>query len=111
MTNKISFYLDENMPREVADGLRTRNIDVITTPEAGHIGFKDEQQIAYALQENRVFVTQDEDFLILHSKQVPHAGIVYYKPRTRSNKDVIRGLVLIYDVLQADEMTNHVEFL
>ena len=56
-------------------------------------------------------MTQDEDFLILHSKQVPHAGIIYYKPRTRSNKDVIRGLVLIYDILDADEMTNHVEFL
>jgi len=26
------------MAKEVADGLRTRNIDVITTPEIGHMG-------------------------------------------------------------------------
>ena len=111
MPNSLSFYLDENMPKEVADGLRTRNIDVITTPEIGHMGLKDEEHLAYALAEGRVFVTQDEDFLVLHSKQIPHAGIAYYKPRTKSNKDVIRGLVLIYDVLDADEMMNHVEFL
>ncbi len=111
MSNKIRFYLDENMAKEVADGLRTRNIDVITTPEAGHMGLKDEEHLRYALVEVRVFVTQDEDFLILHSRQIPHAGIAYYKPRTVSNKDVIRGLVLIYDVLDADEIMNHVEFL
>jgi len=56
-------------------------------------------------------VTQDEDFLILHSKQVPHAGIAYYKPRTLSNKEVIRGLAFIYDVLDRDDMMNHIEFL
>ena len=111
MTTRIRFYLDENMAKEVADGLRTRNIDVITTPEIGHMGFKDEEHLQYAFAEGRVFVTQDEDFLILHSKQIPHAGIAYYKPRTVSNKDVIRGLVLIYDVLDAEDMINHVEYL
>lgn len=111
MPTTISFYLDENMPKEVADGLRTRDIDVITTPEIGHMGYKDEEHLAYALAEGRVFVTQDEDFLILHSKQVPHAGIAYYKPRTIFNKDVIRGLVLIYYVLDSDDMINHIEFL
>ena len=111
MPNNIRFYLDENMAKEVADGLRTRSIDVITTPETGHMGFKDEEHMRYALAEGRVFVTQDEDFLILHSQQIPHSGIAYYKPRTVSNKDVIRGLVLIYDVLDAEDMINQVEFL
>lgn len=111
MPTRLRFYLDENMAKEVADGLRTRNIDVITTPEVGHMGFKDEDHLAYAVSEGLVFVTQDEDFLILHSKQITHAGIAYYKPRTVSNKDVIRGLVLMYDVLDAEEMINHVEYL
>jgi predicted nuclease of predicted toxin-antitoxin system len=111
MTSSIRFYLDENVANEIAQGLRTRSIDVITTAEAGHIGFKDEQQLSFALAEQRVFVTQDEDFLVLHSQGVAHAGIAYYKQKTRSTKQVIRGLVLIYDVLSPDEMVNHVEFL
>ena len=73
--SRIRFYLDENMAKEVADGLRTRSIDVITTPEIGHMGFTDEEHLAYAQNEGRVFVTQDEDFLILHSKQILMQGL------------------------------------
>ncbi len=111
MPDKIRFYLDENIANEVANGLRNYAIDVITTPEAGHIGFSDEQHLEFALAENRVFVTEDEDFLMLHNAGVAHAGISYYKHRSRSVKEVIRGLVLIFEVLIPDEMLNHVEYL
>lgn len=109
--NRIRFYLDENIAEAVARGLRHRQIDVMTTPEAGHRGWKDLQQLAFALSENRVLVTQDEDMLQIASTGVEHAGIVYYKPRTRTIKQIIQGLVLIYDVLTSEEMFNHIEFL
>lgn len=35
MSRTIRFHLDENCPRALADGLRRRDIDVTTTPEAG----------------------------------------------------------------------------
>jgi len=111
MSDKIRFYLDENMAETVARGLRTRDIDVVTTPELGHKGFTDEAHLAYAYAENRVFVTEDEDFLALHSQGFPHAGIVYYKQQSRTTKEIIRGLILIYDVLMPEEMLNHVEYL
>lgn len=111
MITEIRFYLDENIDNDVAKALRGRGIDVLTTAEAGNAGLKDQAQLAFAHSENRVIVTQDEDFLILDSEQVPHAGIAYYKHRNRSIKEVIRGLLLIYEVLSANDMMNHVEFL
>jgi predicted nuclease of predicted toxin-antitoxin system len=77
---RIKFYLDENVANAVAEVLRTRDIDVLTTPEAGRQSLPDEDHLAFALLQQRVLVTQDEDFLILASKTTEHAGIAYYKP-------------------------------
>ena len=111
VANKIRFYLDENIAKEVAEGLHTCDIDVVTTPEIGHMGFANEEHLASARVEKRVFVTEDEDFLVLHSKGIPHAGIAYYKQRTLTIKEVIRALTLIYEVMTDDEMMNRIEYL
>jgi predicted nuclease of predicted toxin-antitoxin system len=74
------------------------------------LGGSDEEHLARAQQEGRVLFTQDDDFLRLHSKGVAHAGIVYARQGTPVG-DIIRGLMLVYQVLDAEEMRNHVEFL
>ncbi len=107
--NRIRFYLDEHIDKQIAKGLRTRQIDVLTTVEAGRMGHKDHEHLAFALAEQRVMVTQDADFLILHAQGEPHAGIIYYKPQTRTVKQVLRGLILIYEILEAADMKNHIE--
>ena len=108
---QIRFYLDENVANAVANGLRNRGIDVITTAEAGYMGRDDLDIMAFALQENRVIVTQDDDFLAHASAGVTHAGIAYCKPQTRSIKQIIQGLLLIHGVLSPEDMLNHIEFL
>jgi hypothetical protein len=37
----IRFYLDENITNEIAEGLRTLGIDVLTTSEAEKMGASD----------------------------------------------------------------------
>lgn len=111
MPNRLRFYLDENVNHEVARGLQTRDIDVITTPEAGTMGKSDEEHLAYALSENRVVVTQDGDFCRMHYQGKSHAGIAYYEPQTRTVKQIIRMLILMYDVYSSDEMMNRIEYL
>lgn len=111
MTSKIRFYLDENIPNVIAEGLRTRDIDVLTTPEAEHRGMSDPDHLAFALSDQRVFVTQDDDFLVLAGKGIEHAGVVYYKPQTRSEKEIIRRLFEIYDKDTAEGMMNMVRFV
>jgi hypothetical protein len=63
-----------------------------------------------ARAEGRVIFIQDDDFLRLHAAGVEHAGIGYAQQGT-SVGDIIRGLMLIYQLLDADDMKGHVEYL
>ena len=111
MPRTIRFHLDENCPKAVAIGLRRRGIDVTTTPEAGLLEATDEVQAAFALLQRRVIFTQDEDFLAIQASGVPHAGIAFCKKDTRSIGEMIRGLVLLWEVYEPAEVVNRVEYL
>jgi predicted nuclease of predicted toxin-antitoxin system len=74
------------------------------------IGASDEEQLALAIKENSVIFTQDNDFLKLHVKGVEHKGIVYCKQGKKIG-EMIRGLMLVYEILDMDDMKNHIEFL
>jgi predicted nuclease of predicted toxin-antitoxin system len=108
---QIRFYLDEHVPRAVSKGLQQRGIDVLTTQEAGRRGRSDDEQLALALQDGRVMVTLDSDYVALAAQGTEHAGIAYAKPGTRSIGELVRGLLLIHDALQPGDMLNHVEYL
>jgi hypothetical protein len=106
----IRFQLDEQIAKAIAVGLRRRGIDVRTTFEAGLIGASDLDQLAAAEKSGRVFVTQDEDFLVLHARGIPHAGIVYGSKGSKTIGPWIDTLELIARVMTPDEMANHVEY-
>lgn len=110
MAVEIKFYTDEHVARAVVRGLRDRGADVLTVPEAGLHGASDRDHLERARQEGRVLFTQDADFLRLHSEGIPHAGIVFARQGAAVG-DMIRGLMLFRQVLTAEEMENHVEFL
>lgn len=90
---------------------RRRGIDVTTTPEEGLIGTPDKVQLAFAFSQGRVIFTQDDDFLRLNQAGVPHAGIVYCHQNTRSIGEIVRGLILIWEYVEPEDMLGHVEFL
>jgi hypothetical protein len=54
MTEKIRFHLDESVSNAIAAGLRRRGIDVTTTPEVGLLAASDEEQLSFALSQNRI---------------------------------------------------------
>jgi hypothetical protein len=74
------------------------------------LGASDEEHLAFARAERRVFFTHDDDFLRLAATGVPHAGIVY-APRRMTVGEAIRGLLLIYQHLDTECMVNAVQFL
>ena len=111
MSPKIKFHLDENASNAIADGLRRRKIDVTTTSEAGLISASDEEQLDFARNQERVIFTQDSDFLRLHDVGCEHCGIVFCVKGIRSIGDILRGLILIWEVLETEEMFGKVEFL
>ena len=111
MPRAIRFHLDENCHRAIAEGLRRRGIDVTTTPEVGLLSASDDEQAAHGLRTGRVLFTQDRDLLRLHASGVPHAGIAYCEKDTKSVGEMILGLVLLWEVLEPDEIAGCVEFL
>src|SRR5262245_13116608 len=109
MEQPVKFYTDEHVGRAVVRGLRQRGVDVLTVPEAGLLGATDEEHLERVRVEGRSIFTRDDDFLKLHAAGHDHAGIAF-APRDMSVGDVIRGLMLIYQLLDADDMPGHVEF-
>jgi Domain of unknown function (DUF5615) len=107
----IRFHLDEHIPASIAGGLRRRGIDVSTSPESGLVGADDATQLAFAASSGRVLVTHDADFLRLHADGATHAGIAYCQQWTVSIGEMLRYLVLIYDLLSPEEMAGRIEFL
>ena len=109
---RVKFLTDEHIPNAVANGLRARGIDAATAAQARLRGTDDASFLARAKADDRVMLTHEPepDFLRLHAAGVPHAGILY-APRETPIGDLIRGALLIAEILDADAMINHVEFL
>jgi uncharacterized protein with PIN domain len=110
VTDRIKFYMDEHVAKSVTEGLRRRGVDVVTVQELGLQAAEDQQHLQRATQEGRVMVTQDTDFLRLHAAGVSHGGIVY-APQQTPVPHMLRALMLVHDVLTAEDMIQHVEFL
>ncbi len=74
------------------------------------LGTPDEAHLAYAWSQARVILTHDTDFLRLHAAGARHARIVYCPPQSRSLGELIRLLVLIWELLEPGEMQCRVGF-
>jgi predicted nuclease of predicted toxin-antitoxin system len=103
--------LDEHIDPAIADALRRHGIDVSTTLQAGLRTMNDDAQLAFIRKAHRVMVSSDTDFLRFANSNGYHPGIVFVSSNAGSIGDVMKGLVLIYEVFLPDEMEGRVEFL
>lgn len=111
MSDRIRFHLDEHMNPDIARALRQHGIDVTTTLDAGLRTVDDADHLDFVRSERRVIVTHDADFLRYASQHSDHAGVAYCRMGARSLGDIIRTLILIYEVLTPAEMAGRVEYL
>ena len=107
----IRFHLDEHVPHAIAAGLRRRGIDVTTTVEAGLRSATDDVHLAYAVEQRRVIVTNDPDFLVLAQEDRPHMGIAYCDQGRRSLGEMIRRLVVLWERYPAEALHGRIVFL
>ena len=110
MADRLRFHLDEHVDPAIATALRRAGIDVTTTIEAGLRTKEDEAHLQFARTERRVIVTRDQDFLRIARGTVDHPGVVFYTA-SQSIREIIEGLILIYEVLLASEMVGQIEYL
>lgn len=111
MPRTIRFHLDEHVHPAVAAGLRRLGADVTTTADAALLGATDPTQAGYAAATGRVLFTQDQDFLAFAAAGADHPGIVYCRQNSRSIGDIVRGLEMIWEVYEPDEIRNRVEYI
>jgi len=78
---RLKAYVDEDVPLSLAEALRNRGVDCITTQDACNKGLSDSEQLAFAAGNGRTIVSHNKkDFILLHNEYARsgkrHAGII-----------------------------------
>lgn len=110
----IRLYLDEDVHQFIADALRLRGWDALTTHEAGRRRADDLQQIEFAASIGRTIVSYNSsDFPRLHDEIIgrsdSHAGIIVGTQDDSSRN--FRALLNILNTLSADEIRDQLLYL
>jgi hypothetical protein len=108
---ELRFHLDESVDHAVARGLSQRGVDASTSTETGLLGAADLAQLEHAIQDGRVLVTHDQDFLSLAAQLADHPGIAYCPPAHRTIGQIILRLVHLWRTTTAEEFRGRIEFL
>lgn len=111
MAERIRFHFDEHIDPDIARALRRHGVDVTTTVDARLVSRSDQDQLDHVRTTGRVLVTHDTDFLRMASRDSDHPGIVYSHRTALSVGEMIRRLILVFEILTADEIRGRVEFL
>jgi hypothetical protein len=78
----LSAYADEHVKSAIVEGLKRRGMDIVTAQERGQRRTDDEILLRTATMEARLLLTNDTDFLRIHSAWMKaggqHTGIVYW---------------------------------
>ena len=107
----LRFYLDENLPVEIARQLRARGIDAVTVRDLRRLGDSDSNHLQRAAADNRVLCTFDTDFLKLALEGQSHAGIVLGQPELHYIGAWVNFLELLHAILSPEEMRDRIEYL
>ena len=106
----MKIYADENIEQAIVDGLRRREVEVVSASELGYTGKSDEFHLRKASEMNAVILTHDIDFLIM-ADGFDHSGIIFAHSKNVSIGQCVRGVEFIVSVLTNTDMKNHIEFL
>ncbi len=115
--SKILLYIDEDsMDEDFIQALRSRNVDVLTVADVGMLHRSDEEQLAWAKENNRViFSFNARDFYQLHTmlleQNLSHAGIILAPQQRYGIGELMRGVLRLINSKSTEEMEGKVEFL
>jgi len=110
----VELYLDEDVDVLVADLIRARGFSAITTREVGNLRKDDDEQLAYAVENQLTYVTHNRaDFetraLEYFASGKTHHGIIIAV--RRPPQDIARRLFVILNNVTADEMINQIRYI
>ncbi|MEZ4658141.1 MAG: DUF5615 family PIN-like protein [Caldilineaceae bacterium] len=111
----VRLYMDHHVPSAITNGLRLRDIDVMTAYEDNAHKLEDPDLLDRALAYHRVLFTRDDDFLAEASHRLNEGitfyGIIYAHQLRVSIGKCVDDLELIAKLSEPDELVNHVQYL
>ncbi len=110
----IELYVDEDVSVHVAELIRARGFSAITTLEAQNLGKSDHEQLTYAIDQHKVFLTHNRiDFEKLavnyFDEGQHHAGIII--ATRRHPAQIVSRLLAILGSTMSDEMIDQIKYI
>ncbi len=113
----VRLYLDRHIKKQLAIDLRERGFDVLTTEEASKDTAPDDEQLEFAVKENRAIVTFNiRDFAPLHEQWTEaervHSGIIVSQQLgSRQYGLLLARMLRLLDRFSAEQMSNNLVHL
>lgn len=111
----LSYYMDVHVPAAITEGLRRRDIDVLTSQEDSTREVSDEELLQRATELQRVLFSQDQDLLQITNEWQQNgrtfAGLVFAHQQNVSIGLCIEDLELLAQCCTATELSNQVIYL
>ena len=111
----IKLYMDVHVRRAVTDGLRLREVDVLTAQEDGTAELEDPALLDRATELGRVLFSQDDDLLREANKRQQRGemftGVIYAHQLNITVGRCIDDLELIAKATELDEWLNNAVYL
>ena len=111
---KLKLFLDEDIHTSLSHALRQRGFNVVHAQDLKRKGKSDSEQLAFAVQEERCFLTFNvRDFVALHNQSVgqnkEHWGIIVSKQMPIG--ETLRRLLKKVGLATQADFKNQIDFL
>jgi predicted nuclease of predicted toxin-antitoxin system len=104
----LKFYADVHIAKEAVRQLKQRDIDIVHCGEVGMADASDATHLEYAINEQRVVITCDKDFPILHFGYLAtgkiHFGIVHLS----MNEDCQNIGTIVKEIAELHDLADNV---
>jgi hypothetical protein len=115
--SRIRLYLDEDtIKAALIQALRSADLDVVTVADVNRLGYSDEDQLLWAIEQGRIIYSFNiGDFCHLHRdfmvQEISHAGIILVPQQKYSIGQQLQGLLKLVSQYSAEDMINQLLFL
>jgi len=107
--------MDHHIPASVTEGLRRREIDVLTAYEDDSAELADTLLLARSTELGRVLYSQDDDLLVITNEWLnsgrEFAGLIYSHQLNITMGRAVQDLELIAQAYEPEDMVNRIEFI
>lgn len=107
--------MDEHVRRAITEGLRLRDVDILTAQEDGHRNIDDAILLDRAGALGRVLFSQDEDLLAEAKMRlengIPFGGVIYGHQLYLTIGTCVRELKFLSQVADPEDLANRVEYI